>query len=242
MPHYSSWSWPTKSLGPLDEALVRIGEVEKDTEWENKIDKAVWRGTQWFGPDWRPGLRISLVEVGKGQEWADVEVWSEGQNNTLSIEDFCKYKYIIYAEVSPALCLTIQLETMLTVSGKILFWPPSLSPSMRVYNPHPTTHFPSPRHPQPSPRLLLPPPASFHAPTPLTPQPADRAPTRLLPRSRNGQDVAPLLPAGDSEYNLCAARLGGYRPSGRLPAEEPGGGGGHCEEAEGGDGGQGVVE
>jgi len=88
-----------ETLGPLDEALGRIEKVENETSWEKKIDKAVWRGTPVFGPDWRPGLRLMLVEVGKGQEWADVEGWNAGQNNTLNIEDFCKYRYIIYTEV-----------------------------------------------------------------------------------------------------------------------------------------------
>lgn len=100
MPHYSSWSWPIESLGPLDKAFARIEKYEENTKWEKKIDKAVWRGTPWFGPDWRAGLRLMLVEVAKGQEWADIEASNEGQNNTLPIEDFCKYKYIVYAEVS----------------------------------------------------------------------------------------------------------------------------------------------
>lgn len=101
MPHYSSWSWPQETLGPLDAALVKIEGLERETKWENKIDKAVWRGTPYLGPDWRPGLRLMLVEVGRSQEWADIQDWNYGNNNnTVSIEDFCKYRYIIYAEVS----------------------------------------------------------------------------------------------------------------------------------------------
>src|SRR4051794_10872411 len=92
MPHYSSWSWPMESLGPLDEALIRVDQVEKYTPWDKKIDKAIWRGTLVFGPDWRPGLRLMLGEVAKEQEWADVGGSGQGQNNTLSIEEFCKYK------------------------------------------------------------------------------------------------------------------------------------------------------
>lgn len=99
MPHYSSWSWPLESLGPTDEALVRIERVEKEMTWEQKIGKAIWRGTAWFNPDWRAGLRPILVEVAKDKEWADVELWGQGQNNTLDVADFCKYKYIIYTEV-----------------------------------------------------------------------------------------------------------------------------------------------
>ncbi len=49
-------------------------------------------------------LRPKLLEVTKGQAWADVEnlVWYESgakSRNALKIEEFCKYKYIIYTEV-----------------------------------------------------------------------------------------------------------------------------------------------
>ena len=67
--------------------------------WEKKVDKAIWRGTTVFNPDWSPRLRHLLVEVAKGKEWADVEGSGQGLNNTMKGEDFCKYAYIIYAEV-----------------------------------------------------------------------------------------------------------------------------------------------
>jgi hypothetical protein len=105
MPHYSYWSWPLEPLGALDDAIERIDKVERGITWEKKIDKAIWRGTPWFGPDWRPGLRLMLLAVAEKQEWADVEGWGEGQNNTLSVEEFCKYRYIIYAEVSAPLII-----------------------------------------------------------------------------------------------------------------------------------------
>lgn len=114
MPHYGGWSWPLASLGPLDEAIGRINVVERDIEsrggWSAKIDKAVWRGTPWFNPDWRMGLRHMLLEVagtrtlddGSKQDrpWADVKTFTApGQPDGLSAEDFCRYKYIIYTEV-----------------------------------------------------------------------------------------------------------------------------------------------
>jgi hypothetical protein len=101
MPHYSSWSWPHPSLGPLDDALQRISHVESSTRWKDKIDKAVWRGTPWFNPDWRMGLRPMLIEVAGGREWADVEQAGQGQNNSINADGFCKYKYIVYTEVMP---------------------------------------------------------------------------------------------------------------------------------------------
>jgi hypothetical protein len=102
MPHYSSWSWPTSSLGPLDQALLKIERVENSRSFKDKIDKAVWRGTPWFNPDWKMGLRPMLIEIANGREWADVEAWGLGQaqNNSISADGFCKYKYIIYTEVS----------------------------------------------------------------------------------------------------------------------------------------------
>ena len=102
MPHFSSWSWPVEYVGPLDEAVTKIEHIEATTTWEQKINKAVWRGTEWFDPDWDMGLRPKLVKATEGKEWADVQLWGQGQeekNNTIAIEDFCKYKYIIYAEV-----------------------------------------------------------------------------------------------------------------------------------------------
>ena len=100
MPHFSSWSWPLRYIGPFDAALDKIARVERGTPWEKKVDKAVWRGTAWFDPEWNPGLRPKLIEAAGEKEWADVEIWSEEKNNTLAIEECCKYKYIIYAEVS----------------------------------------------------------------------------------------------------------------------------------------------
>jgi hypothetical protein len=101
MPHFSSWSWPLQYVGPLDEALCKITEYEKRVRWEDKMDIAIWRGTPWFNPDWSIGLRPKLVEVTKDKEWADVQLWGQGQDpaNTLNIDEFCKYRYIIYAEV-----------------------------------------------------------------------------------------------------------------------------------------------
>lgn len=108
MPHFSFWSWPLKFIGTIDQALKKIERVEKETPWEKKIDKAIWRGTVWFNPITNPELRKKLVEVAAKKEWADVESldWETGgekAKNVIRIEDFCKYKYIIYTEVRNAL-------------------------------------------------------------------------------------------------------------------------------------------
>jgi hypothetical protein len=105
MPHFSFWAWPLPFIGTLDSALSRISTVESSTPWSRKIDKVVWRGTAWFNSVGNTNLRPKLLEVTKGKEWADVEdlKWysnAEKASNSLLIEDFCKYKYIIYTEVS----------------------------------------------------------------------------------------------------------------------------------------------
>jgi hypothetical protein len=105
MPHFSFWSWPRPFIGTMDEALTKIERVEKETPWEKKSSKAVWRGTVWFNSIANLNLRPKLMQITKGKEWADVEEmkWeNQGMTakNAIAIEEFCKYKYIIYTEVS----------------------------------------------------------------------------------------------------------------------------------------------
>lgn len=110
MPHFSFWSWPLQFIGTVDEALQKIERVERETPWEEKIDKAVWRGTAWFNSVGNTQLRPQLLELSKGKEWADIETlkWESGgekAENAIPIEEFCKYRYIIYTEVSHPLSL-----------------------------------------------------------------------------------------------------------------------------------------
>lgn len=79
--------------------------MEEEWGWKKKIDKVVWRGTGWFNSAGNTQLRPLLLQKTKEKEWADVEVlrWEnsgEKSPNALGIEEFCKYKYIIYTEVS----------------------------------------------------------------------------------------------------------------------------------------------
>jgi hypothetical protein len=104
MPHFSFWSWPLPFIGTMDSALRKISDIEDSTPWEKKIDKVVWRGTAWFNSVGNTNLRPKLLEVTKGKDWANVEdlVWfnnGEKAKNSIPIEDFCKYKYIVYTEV-----------------------------------------------------------------------------------------------------------------------------------------------
>ncbi|CAG8977780.1 hypothetical protein HYALB_00010865 [Hymenoscyphus albidus] len=103
MPHFAFWSWPKRFIGTIDEALSKIAVVEKDMNWHSKIEKAVWRGTVWFNSLGNTQLRLKLIQATKGRDWADVQDMKWVTNgvdaeNAISIEDFCKYKYIIYTE------------------------------------------------------------------------------------------------------------------------------------------------
>ena len=104
MPQFSGWSWPKPFIGTLDQALSKIEIIEEEAEWEDKIDQAVWRGTGQFNSVGNIALRPQLLQATKGKPWADVELLKWGTNavdaeNAIGIEDFCKYKYIIYTEV-----------------------------------------------------------------------------------------------------------------------------------------------
>lgn len=68
--------------------------IENGLNWDTKTSKAVWRGSV----HWNSGLRGKLVEVAKGKAWSDVQQL-DWKNNALTMEEFCKYKYLIYTEV-----------------------------------------------------------------------------------------------------------------------------------------------
>lgn len=109
MPHFSFWTWPNPLVGPFDAVLDKISKIESATRWVDKIDKAIWRGTVWFSPIGNKELRKTLVKLAKGKEWADIEpVRSDERNattggvvkgNKMAIEEFCRYKYVIYTDV-----------------------------------------------------------------------------------------------------------------------------------------------
>lgn len=98
MPSFAFWSWPGAKLGTFDAALSRIRSVEETTPFEKKIDKVVWRGTPWFNPVGHPSLRQDLLKEIRYKEWADVEPLNTSTSNALAIEDFCRYKYVVYTE------------------------------------------------------------------------------------------------------------------------------------------------
>ena len=109
MPHFSFWAWDLPFIGSMARAAQAITALEKKylTRWEDKIPKAVWRGTAWFNSVHSPRLRQELVATARGKPWADVEplAWTSsavrsGANasNALAIEEFCRYKYVVHTE------------------------------------------------------------------------------------------------------------------------------------------------
>ena len=134
MPHFSFWSWPREFIGSIDDVLAKIDLIEDHTTWQEKIDKVVWRGTGWFSSVGNPDLRWKLLRTTKDKPWADTEVmkwetYAEKASNSIRIENFCKYKYIIYTEVSRSF-LTLFCRTDLDAIGCHILRSSSVPPSM----------------------------------------------------------------------------------------------------------------
>lgn len=93
MPDFGFWSWPEPHIGSYAEAREKIDEVDRALTWEDKSSLAIWRGTV----HWNGELRGKLLEVARGKSWSDVAEL-DWKTNALKIEEFCKYKFLIYTE------------------------------------------------------------------------------------------------------------------------------------------------
>ncbi|KAI3326162.1 hypothetical protein HD806DRAFT_438423 [Xylariaceae sp. AK1471] len=120
VPHFSFYSWALPFIGSLPRASRAIADLESELPFEEKIPRAVWRGTMWFNNPRAGRLRQNLVRVfgnanrkpGEKKHWADIEAldWAtkplgagvgsgeRNASNALRIEEFCRYKYIIHTE------------------------------------------------------------------------------------------------------------------------------------------------
>lgn len=110
MPHFSFWAWKLPFIGSMGRAASAIAHIETRLHptFASKIPKAVWRGTTWFNSVHNPRLRANLLAAATGKPWADVEAlaWDGGKDdkgertasNSLPIEDFCRYRYILHTE------------------------------------------------------------------------------------------------------------------------------------------------
>lgn len=126
MPHFSFWAWKLPFVGSMGRAAAAIADIEtpgvasatsaasaasaaSHRSFAAKVPKAVWRGTTWFNSVQNPHLRANLLAATMHKPWADVEAlkWdtvsqdakgARTARNSLPIEDFCKYKYVLHTE------------------------------------------------------------------------------------------------------------------------------------------------
>jgi hypothetical protein len=105
MPHFAFWTWPLAFVGSIHNAATSIAAIESTLPFSKKNPRAIWRGTSWYnnGASPNPRLRQELIKLTKDATWADVQPlkWttsSKEASNSVRIEDFCRYKYIIYTE------------------------------------------------------------------------------------------------------------------------------------------------
>jgi hypothetical protein len=110
VPHFGFYAWPISTIGSFGRAAAAISELEDGLVdypggsvdgrwwWDRKIPQAVWRGTPWFNsPTSGSGrMRQDLLTATRNKTWADVEATTGG--NALPIEDFCRYRYVVYTE------------------------------------------------------------------------------------------------------------------------------------------------
>lgn len=103
-------------IGSMYRAAAAIDAIEREVPFTRKIPKVVWRGTRSWSSSYHPRQREDLIRVTKGAPWADVQPLTgygpvtrktdtsdssphrEHASNAFMIEDFCRYKYIIYTE------------------------------------------------------------------------------------------------------------------------------------------------
>lgn len=109
MPHFAFWAWPLAFVDSIYRAADAIKEIERTLPFLQKDSRPIWRGTRSYNSVYNPKLRDNLILATKGAGWADVQELEWGNNgtdarsnspatNSLSIEEFCKYKYLLHTE------------------------------------------------------------------------------------------------------------------------------------------------
>ncbi|KAI0802916.1 glycosyl transferase family 90-domain-containing protein [Xylaria sp. FL0064] len=100
MPHFAFWNWPLPSIGSISRAREAISRIEDNLPFARKDPRVVWRGSTRFNGAHNPTLRTDLLRVAGGAEWADVRALEgyDVNTTTLMIEDFCRYKYVLYTD------------------------------------------------------------------------------------------------------------------------------------------------
>jgi len=81
----------------------------------------------------------------------------EKAKNSIHIEDFCKYKCIVYTELllSFATLFSSAERKQIKKSGNNLLRSPPLLPMLSLHNPHPTPQLPNAHHTPAPPAILL---------------------------------------------------------------------------------------
>ncbi|KAK2875961.1 hypothetical protein FQN49_001482 [Arthroderma sp. PD_2] len=98
MPDFGYWSWPETKVGTMQEVQMKAEYAEQTWLWKKKAPKLFWRGAT-MGLE----VRDKLVEVTKGQPWADVKpiIWRDEdsmKNDLRSMPDHCEFKYLAQTE------------------------------------------------------------------------------------------------------------------------------------------------
>ena len=92
MPDFNFWSW--RGVAGSFAEMQAYGK-DLDRPLSDKILKAAWRGAVWTNP----GIRGSLREMTKDKTWADVlEFDWATRSNFVSIEDFCRFAFLVHTE------------------------------------------------------------------------------------------------------------------------------------------------
>lgn len=131
MPHFSFWAWPLPFVGSFFGAAEAINSIEATVPFSKKDRRVVWRGTKRYKSAHNPHLREKLLQITDGVDWADVQAlkWEEIGNgteteriatNSLMIEEFCKYKYVLYTD---GITYSGRLQ-FLQMCGSVLLTPP----------------------------------------------------------------------------------------------------------------------
>lgn len=100
MPDFGYWSWPLDVIGEYTQVRNDIRENEPD--WNQKIKKAVWRGSTKTNK-----MREDLVRVSQDEAWSDIRevkwlnmttVTEDSVDLILSMADHCNYQYVVHTE------------------------------------------------------------------------------------------------------------------------------------------------
>ena len=99
MPDFDGWSYPDDAVGGYEAFRTKVRGIEQP--FEEKIPKAVWRGSTGVNHD----LRVALVDAAKGRPWADIKEidWST-RKGVMQMQDFCKYQYVVQTEGKSHVC------------------------------------------------------------------------------------------------------------------------------------------